>query len=880
MRIGCLQFAPQVGDVNNNLNRADAVLSRADPDGLDLLVLPELAFTGKLYAEGRGVRVLEFQLLIVMGTMNDTLINGYNFTSLQHIAPYLEHSGSGITSLWARTTALKYNCNLVVGYPEKVDVTDDWPASPEYYNSALVVNEDGETIANYRKSHLYYTDETWALEGEEGFYRGHIPGLGRTSIGICMDINPYKFEAPWHAYEFAFHVLESYSNLVILSMAWLTRENAQVFTSTPNEPDMDTLTYWVARLEPLIRENSNDEIIVVLCNRSGIEDNAVYAGTSAVLGVQNGEVKIYGILGRGEKKLLVVDTNDAPYAKLVHRPESEEPIAAQSGIPGGTEPQASSKPSESVASPNKQDESLGSAPPSEPSVASKTVSIRSHAVQEPAKHTPVARRVKPTAIWTGQEMPISPLRSPGNQSINLPTPTAPSPTPFSTRPKLTIPVQSSKVPGSSSPAPKNDLLTWSPRSLLSDDSDTSCAWIPQGSQYVGDNELLNRYLASPPNRPTFDGQTANGEACFSPITPFDEMAPSSLLFCEQPSDHSAIRRLLEHQEKGLSSPVSAPISGATEKTRSSTRIQLKPIKHRHSSVSLRASLSEKGDASPPWETTLNRNPQTARPQKPSRSETRGSSRTKMENNSGSDAWPTRSAASSNTATFKTYAEIQGGAHDRLDTSSPQSEKSHSSLQHLDFTPQKGNASARRSSRSGVQASYAVAQSRNTHRSDIIRSLPVDEDTPRRPSSASQTNQFKFQHHRVITTKQSHRRTRSSLERDPREVGIESKTSSTTLGNTETIEHALRSQRSDTCLSHEPLALRQHQQRPSTAKGQVPGTESLHDSATYYDVGPLSSDDGRSGPQGDSNPRKGAWNVFEPRTPKAMLGLRDEPTTVG
>lgn len=47
MRIGCLQFAPQVGDVDNNLNRADAVLSRANPDDLDLLVLPELAFSGK-----------------------------------------------------------------------------------------------------------------------------------------------------------------------------------------------------------------------------------------------------------------------------------------------------------------------------------------------------------------------------------------------------------------------------------------------------------------------------------------------------------------------------------------------------------------------------------------------------------------------------------------------------------------------------------------------------------------------------------------------------------------------------------------------------------------------------------------------------------------
>jgi predicted amidohydrolase len=67
MRIGCLQvcpralsrivsladvaglpqFAPQVGDVDNNLNRADAVLSKANPQNLDLLVLPELAFSGE-----------------------------------------------------------------------------------------------------------------------------------------------------------------------------------------------------------------------------------------------------------------------------------------------------------------------------------------------------------------------------------------------------------------------------------------------------------------------------------------------------------------------------------------------------------------------------------------------------------------------------------------------------------------------------------------------------------------------------------------------------------------------------------------------------------------------------------------------------------------
>ncbi|KAK1599761.1 carbon-nitrogen hydrolase [Colletotrichum navitas] len=297
MRIGCLQFAPQVGDIDNNLNRADSCLSKANTDDLDLLVLPELAFTG------------------------------YNFKSLQQISPFLEPSGSGITSLWARTTALKYNCNVVVGYPEKGDVSNNWPTGPEYYNSAIVVNGDGETIANYRKSFLYYTDETWALEGNNGFYEGWIPGLGNTSIGIC---NPYKFQAPWHAFEFAFHVLENESNLVIVSMAWMTREDGRLFSRMPNEPDMDTLTYWVTRLEPLIRSDNQEEIIVVFCNRTGNEDEAVYAGTSAVVGIQDGEVKIYGLLGRGEKELLVVDTNNPPYAKLVYRPERERSSTVQS----------------------------------------------------------------------------------------------------------------------------------------------------------------------------------------------------------------------------------------------------------------------------------------------------------------------------------------------------------------------------------------------------------------------------------------------------------------------------------------------------------------------------------------------------------------------
>ena len=152
---------------------------------------------------------------------------------------------------------------------------------------------------------------------------------------INEGFSPYKFEAPWSAWEFAYHVLHKQANLVILSMAWLTREDGRSYSRTPKEPDMDTLSYWLSRLEPIIRAETEGEIIVVIANRTGVEEEAVYAGSSAVLGIQGGEVKVYGILGRGEKELLVVDTAKRPQAKLVSQPnsavnEDETPMSEKS----------------------------------------------------------------------------------------------------------------------------------------------------------------------------------------------------------------------------------------------------------------------------------------------------------------------------------------------------------------------------------------------------------------------------------------------------------------------------------------------------------------------------------------------------------------------
>jgi hypothetical protein len=48
MRVACLQFAPEVGKVQDNLARADSILHGSQlPSDIDWLVLPELAFTGK-----------------------------------------------------------------------------------------------------------------------------------------------------------------------------------------------------------------------------------------------------------------------------------------------------------------------------------------------------------------------------------------------------------------------------------------------------------------------------------------------------------------------------------------------------------------------------------------------------------------------------------------------------------------------------------------------------------------------------------------------------------------------------------------------------------------------------------------------------------------
>lgn len=306
MKVATLQLDSKIRNVEHNIATADRILSSSPPPpNLELLVLPELAFTG------------------------------YNYPSYESIKPYLEPTTSGVTTQWAILTAKRLGCHVIAGYPEistdlEDALSDSNPEEPVHkrYNSTVTVSPTGEILANYRKSFLYYTDESWATEGPAGFFCDTLGSLGKVGLGICMDINPWQFEAPWDKYEFANHVLAGGARLVVMSMAWLTSLPKEEMETLRDQPALETVSYWLQRFSPAIEASKRDgeDLTVVFANRIGCERNELtefttksgqviplgesvsYAGSSCVMRFSGGQVSILDMMGKGEEALLIYDT--------------------------------------------------------------------------------------------------------------------------------------------------------------------------------------------------------------------------------------------------------------------------------------------------------------------------------------------------------------------------------------------------------------------------------------------------------------------------------------------------------------------------------------------------------------------------------------------
>jgi protein N-terminal amidase len=127
-----------------------------------------------------------------------------------------------------------------------------------------------------------------------------------------MDINPYKFTAPWEAYEFANAALSEGSQIACVSMAWLCTLTAEELMQEPDKADFSTVAYWMERFHPFVERSAGKTFYVVLANRCGVEKAACYAGSSTVLKIENGGISLYEQLGKCEERCLVVDLNERP----------------------------------------------------------------------------------------------------------------------------------------------------------------------------------------------------------------------------------------------------------------------------------------------------------------------------------------------------------------------------------------------------------------------------------------------------------------------------------------------------------------------------------------------------------------------------------------
>lgn len=206
LRIAVVQLNPQIGQVSSNVSRAWSLIHRLKETTHgkppDLVVFPEFALTG------------------------------YNYHSRDHILPYATAQNDGQSFRMAQEVSRLFNCYTVIGYPERSDNSTE----ARLYNSAAVTGPTGDLVFNYRKSFLYYTDDGWGChENPQGFQtfpldfkqratdsNGKLQDITlKTSIGICMDLSPYKFTAPFHDYEFATYNVDQGTELIICPMAWL-----------------------------------------------------------------------------------------------------------------------------------------------------------------------------------------------------------------------------------------------------------------------------------------------------------------------------------------------------------------------------------------------------------------------------------------------------------------------------------------------------------------------------------------------------------------------------------------------------------------------------------------------------------------------------------
>jgi len=212
LKITLGQFEPVLGDKPTNLERMTEVFETAQEQESDLILFPELCLTGYF---------------------------------IQDFDEDLAEPTTGPSIRYMRKLCREFQIYTVFSWPELGD-------DGQIYNSACLINRQGDVAGNYRKVHLYDREK-------EIFEHGHSfdvfeTELGRIGIMVCYD-------------------LDFPESARILNM-----KDADIIL-VPTNNFYPYERYQETYLKSRSMEN---EIPIAICNRTGKEQNLEYFGESAI----------------------------------------------------------------------------------------------------------------------------------------------------------------------------------------------------------------------------------------------------------------------------------------------------------------------------------------------------------------------------------------------------------------------------------------------------------------------------------------------------------------------------------------------------------------------------------------------------------------------
>jgi len=153
MRVAAIQFRARKGDKVGSLSSLAALAEQAGRERAELIVLPEMAATGYVFADRAAV---------------DAVAEPADGETCAALAP----------------VARAHRAWIVAGFPER--------DGDKRFNSALVLDPSGALRFVYRKTMLFDLDRTWCDVGDSGYASFDAAG-GRFTVGICMDLNDDRF---------------------------------------------------------------------------------------------------------------------------------------------------------------------------------------------------------------------------------------------------------------------------------------------------------------------------------------------------------------------------------------------------------------------------------------------------------------------------------------------------------------------------------------------------------------------------------------------------------------------------------------------------------------------------------------------------------------